>query len=126
MPAQRRTCSARRARARRGKLSRVRSGVFAFPFTGKLASVLGIRRIPFHRSILRNTVCPDFRLERAMIETLTILLRVAGAGLILLAWLRVPIGRRLKWREEALLLSPLNASIFRVHTFFICFVLVRS
>jgi len=59
-----------------------------------------------------------------MIETLTILLRVAGAGLILLAGLHVPIGRRLKWREEASLLSPVNASIFRVHTFFICFVLV--
>jgi len=59
-----------------------------------------------------------------MIEILTILLRVAGAGLILLAGLHVPIGRHLKWREEASLLSPVNASIFRVHTFFICFVLV--
>jgi hypothetical protein len=59
-----------------------------------------------------------------MIETLIIMLRVAGAGLILLAGLHVPIGRRLKWREEALLLSPVNASIFRVHTFFICLVLI--
>ena len=59
-----------------------------------------------------------------MIGTLTILLRVAGVGLILLAGLHVPIGRHLKWREEALRLSPINASIFRVHTFFICFVLV--
>lgn len=59
-----------------------------------------------------------------MIETLAILLRVAGAGLILLAGLHVPIGRRLKWREEALLLSPVNAAIFRVHAFFICVVLV--
>jgi len=59
-----------------------------------------------------------------MIETLTILLRVAGLGLILLAGLHVPIGRRLKWREESSLLSPVNASIFRVHTFFICFVLI--
>ena len=59
-----------------------------------------------------------------MIEILAILLRIAGAGLILLAGLHVPIGRRLKWREEASLLSPVNASIFRVHTFFICFVLV--
>jgi hypothetical protein len=59
-----------------------------------------------------------------MIETLTILLRVAGVGLILLAVLHVPIGHRLKWREEASLMSPVNASIFRVHTFFICFVLI--
>jgi len=44
-----------------------------------------------------------------MIETLTILLRVAGVGLILLAWLHVPLSRRLKWREEASLLSPINA-----------------
>src|SRR5205807_8862185 len=57
-------------------------------------------------------------------ETLTSLRRIAGAGLILLAGFHVPIGRRLKWREEASLLSPVNASIFRVHTFFICFVLV--
>ena len=59
-----------------------------------------------------------------MIETLTILLRVAGAGLILLAGLHVPIGRHLKWREEGARLSLVNASIFRVHTFFICFMLV--
>ena len=59
-----------------------------------------------------------------MIETLTMLLRVAGAGLILLAGLHVPIGRRLKWREEGARLSPVNASIFHVHTFFICLVLV--
>jgi hypothetical protein len=59
-----------------------------------------------------------------MIETLTLLLRVAGIGLILLAVLHVPIGRHLKWREEAPLMSPVNASIFRVHTFFICLVLV--
>lgn len=59
-----------------------------------------------------------------MIETLPILLRLAGAGLILLAVLHVPISRHLKWREQALLLSPVNASIFRVHTFFICLVLV--
>lgn len=59
-----------------------------------------------------------------MNETLTMLLRVAGAGLILLTVLHVPIGRHLKWREEAARLSPVNASIFRVHTFFICLVLV--
>ena len=59
-----------------------------------------------------------------MKDALTILLRVAGAGLILLAGLHLPIGRHLKWREEAARLSPVNASIFHVHTFFICFVLV--
>ena len=59
-----------------------------------------------------------------MKETLPILLRIAGAGLILLAGLHVPIGRHLKWREDSARLSPVNASIFRVHTFFICFVLV--
>jgi len=35
-----------------------------------------------------------------MIETLTILLRVAGAGLILLSGLLVPIGRHLKWARR--------------------------
>ena len=59
-----------------------------------------------------------------MSETLSLLLRIAGAGLILLAGLHVPIGRHLKWREEAARLSLVNASIFRVHTFFICLVLV--
>jgi hypothetical protein len=59
-----------------------------------------------------------------MIETLTLLLRVAGAGLILLAALHVPIGRRLNWRDEGARLSPVNASIFRVHAFFIALVLV--
>ena len=59
-----------------------------------------------------------------MIGLLEILLRVAGAGLILLAILHVPIGRHLNWREDALRLTPVNASIFRVHAFFICLVLV--
>ena len=59
-----------------------------------------------------------------MIETLTIALRLAGAGLILLALLHVPISRHLKWREDAARLTPINASIFSVHNFFICVVLV--
>jgi hypothetical protein len=59
-----------------------------------------------------------------MIETLPILLRIAGAGLILLAILHIPIGRHLKWREDVARLSVANASIFHVHTFFICVVLV--
>ena len=59
-----------------------------------------------------------------MIEILGILLRIAGAGLILLAILHIPIGRHLKWREDAARLTAVNASIFHVHTFFICVVLV--
>jgi hypothetical protein len=59
-----------------------------------------------------------------MIKTLAILLRVAGVVIILLAGLHVPIGRRLNWREEALRMSPVNASVFRVHAFFICVALV--
>ena len=59
-----------------------------------------------------------------MIEVLTLLLRIAGAGLILLSLLHVPIGRHLKWREDVVRLTPVNASIFHVHTFFICLVLV--
>ncbi len=59
-----------------------------------------------------------------MIEALAILLRIAGAGLILLAVLHVPIGRHLNWREDVARLTPINASIFHVHNFFICVVLV--
>ena len=59
-----------------------------------------------------------------MIEVLTILLRIAGAGLLLLAVLHVPIGKQLKWSEDAKRLTPVNAAIFHVHTFFICVVLV--
>lgn len=55
---------------------------------------------------------------------LEILLRIAGAGLILLAITHIPIGRRLKWREQGALLDPMNRSVFHVHTFFICLVLV--
>ena len=59
-----------------------------------------------------------------MIDILNILLRIAGAGLILLAILHIPMSRRLNWREDGGRMSPVNASIFRVHTWFICFVLV--
>lgn len=55
---------------------------------------------------------------------LTLLLRIAGAGLIMLAIVHIPMGRQLRWREDALRMSPANASIFHVHTFFICVVLV--
>ena len=59
-----------------------------------------------------------------MTELLTILLRAAGVGLILLAIVHIPIGKQLKWREEAARLSPANESIFHVHALFICLVLV--
>ncbi len=59
-----------------------------------------------------------------MNSTLVILLRIAGAVLLLLAAMHGPIGRRLKWREEALLLSPVNTAVFRVHALFICLALV--
>ena len=59
-----------------------------------------------------------------MTEALTILLRIAGAGLILLAVVHLPISRHLRWREDAARLSPTNAAIFHVHAFFICVVLV--
>jgi len=59
-----------------------------------------------------------------MTDLLEMLLRIAGAGLILLAVLHIPIGRKLRWIEDARLLTPVNRSIFHVHTFFICLVLV--
>lgn len=59
-----------------------------------------------------------------MIEILTPLLRVAGAGLILLAVLHIEIAQRLAWRTDAARMSPVNAAIFHVHGFFICVVLV--
>ena len=59
-----------------------------------------------------------------MNSALLLLLRIAGAGLLLLAVTHIPIGRRLKWREQALLLTPLNGSIFRVHIIFIQLILV--
>lgn len=59
-----------------------------------------------------------------MIDLLAILLRVAGAGLILLAILHVPISRRLGWREDSKHLTPVNDAIFHVHNFFIGLILV--
>jgi hypothetical protein len=59
-----------------------------------------------------------------MTSLLEILLRVAGAGLILLAILHIPIGRKLRWSEDSRQLTPANRSIFHVHTFFICLVMV--
>jgi len=57
-------------------------------------------------------------------DLLTTLLRLAGAGLITLALAHIPIARHLKWDEDIPRLTPVNASIFRVHNFFICLVLI--
>ncbi len=59
-----------------------------------------------------------------MIAALPWLLRSAGAGLILLAVLHIPVGRHLQWARDAARLTPVNAAIFKVHNFFICVVLV--
>jgi hypothetical protein len=59
-----------------------------------------------------------------MIELLSPGLRIAGAGLVLLAILHVPISRHLRWRKEAARMSPMNEDVFHVHNFFICVVLV--
>lgn len=59
-----------------------------------------------------------------MNEFLTILLRVAGAGLVSLAFLHIPIGRTLKWKEDGRKLSSVNEQIFHVHTFFLCLIIL--
>lgn len=58
------------------------------------------------------------------IQLLTVLLRAAGTGLLLLALAHIPIARHLKWREEAASLSPVNEAIFHVHAIFIGIILV--
>lgn len=59
-----------------------------------------------------------------MSDLLSTMLRVAGVGLFLLALVHVPVARHFKWREDAERLSRVNASIFRIHAFFICLALV--
>lgn len=55
---------------------------------------------------------------------LILLLRIAGSSLIALALLHVVLWRQLNWHHEAERMSPLNARVFFVHTFFIAFVLL--
>jgi len=55
--------------------------------------------------------------------TLSLLLRAAGASLIVLSLLHAVLWRTLAWGRETERLSPLNARVFAVHTFFIAFVL---
>ena len=59
-----------------------------------------------------------------MTEALSISLRVAGVGLLFLSALHIPIGRELRWREDASRLTPANEAVFHVHTLFICLVIV--
>lgn len=59
-----------------------------------------------------------------MTPILVWLLRLAGIGLIVLTVLHIPIARQLRWREDVERLTPVNASVFRVHTLFICLVLL--
>ena len=61
-----------------------------------------------------------WNIHTEMIEILSLLLRIAGAGLIVLALLHIPIIRQLKWHEEYPRMAPANAAIFKVHCFFIC------
>ena len=58
-----------------------------------------------------------------MNEILSVILRIAGAGLILLTFLHIPIGRTLKWKEDGRKLSPVNEQVFHVHTFFLCLII---
>jgi len=55
--------------------------------------------------------------------SLVLLLRVAGVSLIALALFHAVLWRTLAWGREIERLTPLNARVFAVHTFFIAFVL---
>ena len=55
--------------------------------------------------------------------SLVILLRVSGLSLIALSLLHLVLWRTLHWGREIERLSPLNARVFLVHTFFVAFVL---
>ena len=59
-----------------------------------------------------------------MNDLLAIALRAAGVGLLFLAGLHIPIGRELRWREDASRLTPVNRDVFHVHILFICLVIV--
>jgi hypothetical protein len=53
----------------------------------------------------------------------TALLQITGASLVFLAFFHLVIWRMLHWTEESARMSPLNARVFAVHTFFVTFVL---
>jgi hypothetical protein len=54
--------------------------------------------------------------------TLLVLLRVAGALLLVLAASHALFPKRLGWNEDLARLTPLNRQVFLVHTFFIVLV----
>ena len=55
--------------------------------------------------------------------SLVVVLRVAGGSLVVLSLFHVVLWRTLDWGGEMARLSPLNARVFAVHTFFVAFVL---
>jgi len=55
--------------------------------------------------------------------SLILLMRVTGASLIALSLFHMVLWHTLAWDREIVRLSPLNARVFAVHTFFIAFVL---
>ncbi len=55
--------------------------------------------------------------------SLALLLRAAGLSLVVLSFFHVVLWRTLDWGREIERLSPLNARVFAVHTFFVAFVL---
>jgi hypothetical protein len=54
---------------------------------------------------------------------MVLLLRLAGASLIVLSLFHAVLWRALDWGPDVARLSPLNARVFLVHTIFIAFVL---
>ncbi len=56
--------------------------------------------------------------------SLSLHLRIAGLGLIVLAFAHLAFPKRFHWKEELPRLSPLNRQMFQVHVFFIGLVLV--
>ena len=55
--------------------------------------------------------------------SLSLLLRIGGASLVLLALVHLALWRSLHWDRESERLSPLNARVFGVHAFFVALVL---
>lgn len=55
---------------------------------------------------------------------MSVVLRLIGASLLALAFFHVVLWRAFRWGEELPRLSPINARVFVVHTFFVTFVLV--
>jgi hypothetical protein len=54
---------------------------------------------------------------------LPVLLRIAGISLVVLSLFHAVLWRKLDWGLEIGRMSPLNARVFAVHTFFVAFVL---